>query len=155
MWIAAPLLIVSMAFVYRLERIRVGRAFIAIREDELAADAMGVNPTRYKVLAFALSAVLAGVAGAVSPHSYNKVQARHWVLVLAVRHLALPLLLGGPPLSGQLVGYPTPRPPRSEGCVREAETPQPPRLTAGPRGGPRGRSRTSGFSAISPPSTTS
>ena len=64
MWIAAPLLIVSMAFVYRLERIRVGRAFIAIREDELAADAMGVNPTRYKVLAFTLSAVLAGVAGA-------------------------------------------------------------------------------------------
>jgi len=39
-------------FLYRLEKIRVGRAFAAIREDELAADAMGINPTYYKVLAF-------------------------------------------------------------------------------------------------------
>src|SRR3954464_3829768 len=42
LWIALPLLLISMFFIYRLERIRIGRAFIAIREDELAADAIGI-----------------------------------------------------------------------------------------------------------------
>src|SRR5512132_1258541 len=42
MWVATPLLLLTMWFVMRLERVRVGRAFVAIREDELAADAMGV-----------------------------------------------------------------------------------------------------------------
>ena len=47
-------------------RTALGRAFRAIREDELAADAMGIPPTRYKVLAFVIGAVLAGVVGAMS-----------------------------------------------------------------------------------------
>jgi len=54
-----------MCFIYREKR---GRAFAAIREDELAADAMGINPTYYKVLAFTLGAILAGVVGALSAH---------------------------------------------------------------------------------------
>ncbi len=48
-----------------------GRAFAAIRADELAADAIGINPTFYKVLAFTLGAILAGVVGAVSAHFLN------------------------------------------------------------------------------------
>jgi branched-chain amino acid transport system permease protein len=71
LWIVLPLLLVSMAILYRLERIRVGRAFAAIRADELAADAIGINPTFYKVLAFTLGAILAGVVGAVSAHFLN------------------------------------------------------------------------------------
>jgi len=47
-----------------------GRACIAIRENEIAAEAMGVNTTRYKVLAFAIGAAFAGVAGALFAH-YN------------------------------------------------------------------------------------
>src|SRR5262245_22507510 len=49
-WLAAPLLLLSMAFVARLERSRTGRALVAIREDERAAAAMGVGATYYKVL---------------------------------------------------------------------------------------------------------
>jgi branched-chain amino acid transport system permease protein len=71
LWIALPLLLISMVLLYRLERIRVGRAFIAIREDELAAGAMGIDPTYYKVLAFTLGAMLAGVVGAISAHFLN------------------------------------------------------------------------------------
>src|SRR6266850_387742 len=59
MWLAIPLLLLSMLFVARLERTRTGRALIALREDELAAAAMGVDPTYHKVLAFTASAVLA------------------------------------------------------------------------------------------------
>ena len=43
-----------------------GRALFAIRSDEIAAEAMGINTTRYKVLAFVISAALAGVAGGLS-----------------------------------------------------------------------------------------
>jgi branched-chain amino acid transport system permease protein len=48
---------------FRLQESRVGRAWMAIREDELAAGAMGVNHVHYKLLAFALGASIAGLAG--------------------------------------------------------------------------------------------
>ncbi len=51
--------------VYRLNRSRIGRAWRAIREDELAAQAMGANSGRLKVLAFSVGASIAGVAGAL------------------------------------------------------------------------------------------
>ena len=89
-----PLLLLSMFFVYRLERIRVGRAFIAIREDELAADAMGINPTHYKVLAFTLGAMLAGVVGAVSAHFLNTWNARQGTFDASISYLAF-VLIGG------------------------------------------------------------
>ncbi len=59
-WLAAAL---TLIICFRLKTSSVGRAFLAIREDEIAAQAMGVNITRYKVRAFVLSAFFAGVAG--------------------------------------------------------------------------------------------
>ncbi|MCL6634391.1 MAG: branched-chain amino acid ABC transporter permease [Peptococcaceae bacterium] len=47
-----------------------GRACIAIREDEIAADAMGIDTTRYKTLAFVMGCALAGLAGALYAHRY-------------------------------------------------------------------------------------
>ncbi len=49
----------------RLDHSRVGRAWVAIREDEVAAELMGVEVTKQKVVAFALSSVFAGLAGAI------------------------------------------------------------------------------------------
>jgi branched-chain amino acid transport system permease protein len=46
-----------------LERSRLGRAFVALREDELAASCMGLNPVRVKLVAFAVGAAIAGLAG--------------------------------------------------------------------------------------------
>jgi branched-chain amino acid transport system permease protein len=63
-----------------LENSRLGRALVAIREDELAATCLGINATRVKLSAFALSAALAGLAGGLfatklastsDPHTYN------------------------------------------------------------------------------------
>ena len=45
-----------------------GRAFISIRDDEIAAEAMGVDTTRYKVLSFVISSMFAGIAGALFGH---------------------------------------------------------------------------------------
>lgn len=52
----------------RLVRSAVGRAFLAVREDEIAAEAMGVDTTRYKVKAFVIGSALAGVAGGLFAH---------------------------------------------------------------------------------------
>lgn len=60
----------------RASNSRIGRAWIAIREDETAAEAMGINGFRTKLTAFALGASLAGLAGTVSAHvTYNVVPA--------------------------------------------------------------------------------
>jgi branched-chain amino acid transport system permease protein len=57
-------LVVAAIFIsFRLQESRVGRAWMAIREDELAAGAMGVNHVHYKLLAFAMGAAIAGLAG--------------------------------------------------------------------------------------------
>jgi branched-chain amino acid transport system permease protein len=53
---------------HRLVMSSVGRAFLAVREDEIAAEAMGVDTTRYKVKAFIIGSALAGVAGALFAH---------------------------------------------------------------------------------------
>ncbi len=61
-------LAVAAFFFYRLERSRTGRAFAAIREDETAAQAMGIQVMTYKVLAFSIAGFLAGLAGGLSVH---------------------------------------------------------------------------------------
>ncbi len=104
LWVAGPLLIISAWFVYRLERIRAGRAFIAIREDELAADAMGINLTFYKVLAFTLGAILAGVVGAISAHFLNTWNARQGTFDASITYLAFVLVGGSRTFVGPLVG---------------------------------------------------
>jgi branched-chain amino acid transport system permease protein len=54
---------------YRLKRSSSGRAFLSIREDEIAARAMGIDLTKYKVRAFVLAAAFGGVAGALYSHT--------------------------------------------------------------------------------------
>src|SRR5207249_4058527 len=46
-----------------------GRGFIAVRDDEIAAEAMGINTTKYKVTAFVVGAFFAGIAGGLYAHS--------------------------------------------------------------------------------------
>ncbi len=104
LWIALPLLIVSMLFLYRLERIRVGRALIAIREDELVADAIGINPTYYKILSFTLGAVLAGLVGAVSAHFLNTWNARQGTVDASIIYLAFVLIGGSRTFFGPVIG---------------------------------------------------
>ena len=58
---------------FRLKRSSAGRAFLSIREDEVAAEAMGVNTTKYKVRAFVIAAFFAGCAGGLFAHT-NGVQ---------------------------------------------------------------------------------
>lgn len=71
------LLLVAMAIVVfvfaRVNDSRLGRAWVAIREDETAAEAMGIHGYRFKLLAFGLGAALAGLAGTINAHLLNTV----------------------------------------------------------------------------------
>src|SRR5215813_1033739 len=104
MWLAIPLLVLSMLFVARLERTRTGRALVALREDELAAAAMGVSPTYYKVLAFTASAVLAGAVGALSAHFINTWNPRQGTFDTSVSLMAFVLVGGSRTFVGPVVG---------------------------------------------------
>lgn len=104
LWVAVPLLLISMVFTYRLECIRVGRAFTAIREDELAAAAMGIDLIYYKVLAFTLGAILAGVAGAVSAHFLNTWNARQGTFDASIIYLTFVLIGGSRTFAGPVLG---------------------------------------------------
>ena len=64
-YLALVILGLVVALMYNLENSRLGRAWMAIREDELAASCMGINPTNVKLSAFALGSALAGLAGAL------------------------------------------------------------------------------------------
>jgi len=59
---------VTILISHRLVSSSVGRAFLAVREDQIAAEAMGIDTTRYKVKAFIIGSCLAGVAGALYAH---------------------------------------------------------------------------------------
>lgn len=65
-WIALVLVALFAYLSYRWRATKVGRAWVAIREDELAARAMGINVYRYKLLAFCAGSVMAGFVGMVS-----------------------------------------------------------------------------------------
>ncbi len=104
LWLALPLLGVSMLFLYSLERMKIGRALVALREDELAADAMGINPTYYKVLSFTLGAILAGVVGAVSAHFLNTWNTRQGTFDASIIYLSFVLIGGSRTFVGAVIG---------------------------------------------------
>jgi branched-chain amino acid transport system permease protein len=104
LWIVLPLLIMSGVILYRLENIRVGKAFTAIREDELAAAAMGINPTYYKVLAFTLGAMVAGITGVVSAHFLNTWNARQGTFDASIVYLTSVLIGGTRTFVGPILG---------------------------------------------------
>ena len=81
-----------------------GRAFIAIRDSEIAAQAMGVNLTRYKTTAFALSAFYAGVAGSLYAHLIRFISPESFTVILSVEFLTMIVVGGLGSVSGSIVG---------------------------------------------------
>jgi branched-chain amino acid transport system permease protein len=102
--ISGPMLLLTMLFVYQLERSRVGRAFAALREDELAASAMGINPTSNKVLSFVMGAMLAGAVGAISAHFLNTWNARQGTFDASILYLAFVIIGGSRTFLGPVLG---------------------------------------------------
>ena len=87
-----------------LVKSRTGRAFIAIRDSELAAQALGINLVRYKTTAFALSAAYAGIAGSLYAHLIRGVGPEDFTLFLSITFLTMIVLGGLGSIRGALIG---------------------------------------------------
>ena len=94
---------VMLVFV-RLNDSRIGRGWVAIREDERAAEAMGVNVFGLKLLAFAVGAFLAGLAGTIKAHQDTSVSPDQYVFLESAFLLAAVVLGGMGTVMGVLVG---------------------------------------------------
>jgi ABC-type branched-subunit amino acid transport system permease subunit len=90
----AGIVTITMALLYRLQDSRVGRAWNAIREDELAAAANGINTVTTKLLAFALGATTAGLAGVFNASKLTIVSPDQFLFTVSFTVLAM-VILGG------------------------------------------------------------
>ncbi|WP_216206936.1 branched-chain amino acid ABC transporter permease [Amycolatopsis aidingensis] len=99
-WFCVTIIIVMLMLVGNLERSRVGRAWVAIRDDEDAAQLMGVPTFRYKIWAFVIGAAIGGLAGALYAGQLSFVNNQKFDVVTSVLFLCA-VILGG---SGNKVG---------------------------------------------------
>ena len=99
-WLALVVLLLVIFMARRVENSRVGRAWLAIREDEDAAAVMGVAAFKYKLWAFAIGATLGGLAGLLFASKQQYVEPNAFMLNLSFLFMAM-VVIGG---SGNLVG---------------------------------------------------
>ena len=96
--------IASIVAIWYIMKSRVGLAFLAIRENELEARAAGIDPVRYRLLAFALSAYLAGVAGALQIHHIGYITPELYGVDNSFWPMTYVILGGLGTLAGPIVG---------------------------------------------------
>ncbi len=98
-------LCVAIVFIsHRLQHSRLGRAWVAIREDEIAAKAMGINTRNMKLLAFAMGASFGGVAGAMFASFQGFVSPESFTLMESIAVLAMVVLGGMGHIPGVILG---------------------------------------------------
>jgi branched-chain amino acid transport system permease protein len=98
------LVLIGIVVCYRLERSRIGRAWMAIREDEVAAKAMGINTRNLKLLAFGMGATFGGVSGAMFATFQGFISPESFSLQESVMIVAMVVLGGIGHLPGVIVG---------------------------------------------------
>ena len=94
------LVMISLMIVFNLVNSRSGRAFMAIRDDRIAAESIGLDITKYKMMAFVLSAAMAGAAGALFAMNYSTIVANKFDFNTSILILVF-VVLGG---QGNMLG---------------------------------------------------
>ncbi len=103
-WLFLVLVVVSVIICHRLQMSRIGRAWMAIREDEIAAKAMGINTRNMKLLAFAMGATFGGVSGSMFAAFQGFVSPESFSLMESVMIVAMVVLGGMGHLPGVILG---------------------------------------------------
>jgi len=104
-FIAMPIMLIAVYFSFSILKSSVGRAFMAIREDQISAAASGINVKKYKLLAFILSAMFAGAAGAVYAHfPPGYIHPNNYTVIEMVTFLAMVVFGGLGHLWGGIIG---------------------------------------------------
>jgi len=86
--------IVAIVATLNLVRSRIGRAFIAVRDQDIAAEIIGINIFRYKLLAFAISSFYAGVCGVLYTYYFGVANYEAFQLIVSIDYLAM-IIIGG------------------------------------------------------------
>ena len=103
-YLILAVIVVVVVLFHLLENSRVGRAWMAIREDEVAAEAVGINPLKYKVLAFAIGASTSGVAGVFFASKNGTFTPGDFAFQASILVLVLVIFGGMGSLPGAIVG---------------------------------------------------
>jgi len=103
-YVILALAVFTVIAVYRINYSRIGRAFEAIREDETAAELMGVDTFRFKLLAYALGAVFGGLAGAFFAARMRFVSPESFTFIESAMVLAMVVLGGMGSIPGVILG---------------------------------------------------
>ena len=90
--------------VYRIVHSSFGRTLVAIREDEIAAEAMGVNTTRAKVISFVVSSAMAGVAGGLFAHYLMYLHPNSFTFLKSFEIIIMIVIGGLGSISGSVLG---------------------------------------------------
>lgn len=93
-YIALAALIVATFVTYNIVRTNVGRAFIAIRDNELSAECIGINITLHKLLAFFIGCALAGLGGVIAAHARGVITPDSFSLMESFNYLGY-IIVGG------------------------------------------------------------
>ena len=97
------IMILSVALLYAFIRSKYGRAIIAIRDDDIAASASGLNTTFYKVLAFTVSAFFAGVAGSIFAHYIGSLNAAAFGWLKSTEYVIMVVFGGMGSITGSII----------------------------------------------------
>ncbi len=92
--IAFIILLITVIIAYNFVHSRTGRAVMSIRDNRIAAESIGINITKYKLITFALTAFLAGVAGVIYSHNFSTLQAVKFDYNMSILVLVF-VVLGG------------------------------------------------------------
>jgi branched-chain amino acid transport system permease protein len=103
-FLGLALLIVLGLCAKNLARSRVGRAMAAVRDRDIAAEMMGINLARYKLIAFVVSSFYAGVAGGLLYSVIGRVDPGSFNLLLSIQYIAMILIGGIATISGSIMG---------------------------------------------------
>jgi len=105
-WFYALLFVAALVVMFGLNLARsyVGRAWVAIRDRDIAAAASGINLPRYKLLAFIISAALAALAGSLGAYFTTVVTVEEYTLELAIIYLAMIIVGGMGSVTGSVLG---------------------------------------------------
>ncbi|MFC1823909.1 branched-chain amino acid ABC transporter permease [Thermodesulfobacteriota bacterium] len=86
--------VLSLIVAKNLIRTKVGRAFVALRDQDVAAEIIGVNLTHYKVLAFFISSLYAGLAGGLFAYLMGYIHPEHFTFFLSIEYITI-IIVGG------------------------------------------------------------
>jgi branched-chain amino acid transport system permease protein len=103
-WILLPITFVGVLMARNLFRTGLGRSFMAVRDQDIAAEAIGVNITRAKVTAFAVSSGFVGLSGALSAYYTETVTWERFTLDISVLYLAMIIVGGLGSIAGSVYG---------------------------------------------------